>query len=90
MHMGTPLTTFQRSTAAATLCRAALCCAVLCAAQVRRLHFHDFMLDVHKRLRNMSGEADPLKHVADDVAAGVKVSELSHTVCWPSHGLCRS
>lgn len=48
-------------------------CVVLRCTQVRRLHFHDFMLDVHKRLRNMSGEADPLKHVADDVAAGVKV-----------------
>jgi hypothetical protein len=41
--------------------------------QVRRLHFHDFMLDIHSRLRTTSGEADPLRHVADDVAAGVKV-----------------
>lgn len=56
----------------AVLCRAMLCCAVL-LLQVRRLHFHDFMLDVHKRLRSTSGEADPLKHVADDVASGIKV-----------------
>jgi hypothetical protein len=31
------------------------------------------MLDIHGRLRHTKGEADPLKHVADDVAAGVKV-----------------
>ncbi|KAF6261142.1 AFG1-like ATPase-domain-containing protein [Scenedesmus sp. NREL 46B-D3] len=44
--------------------------------QVQRTHFHDFMLDVHGRLRHTHGEADPLKHVADDVAAGVKVLAL--------------
>lgn len=49
------------------------CFLCIYAPQVRRLHFHDFMLDVHKRLRETSGEADPLKHVADDVASGVKV-----------------
>lgn len=43
------------------------------AAQVLRTHFHDFMLDVHSRLRGAAGEADPLKRVADELAAGHKV-----------------
>lgn len=50
-----------------------LAAALAAAPQVQRLHFHDFMLDVHKRLRLLSGEADPLKHVADDIASKVKV-----------------
>jgi hypothetical protein len=55
---------------------ACCCCESAAAAvQVRRLHFHDFMLDVHRRLRLTSGEADPLKHVADDVASGIKVGQ---------------
>eukprot|EP00878_Enallax_costatus_P014061 GHUV01014705.1.p1 GENE.GHUV01014705.1~~GHUV01014705.1.p1 ORF type:complete len:299 (+),score=52.41 GHUV01014705.1:2088-2984(+) len=44
--------------------------------QVERTHFHDFMLDIHGRLRHTKGESDPLKHVADDVAQGVKVLAL--------------
>jgi predicted ATPase len=52
--------------------------------QVRRMHFHDFMLDVHRRLRSTSGEADPLKHVADDVAAGVKVGATYRFSCTAS------
>lgn len=60
--------------------------------QVRRMHFHDFMLDVHSRLRSTSGEADPLKRVADDVASGVKVR--AWVCCWLCHSsaavpLCR-
>jgi hypothetical protein len=46
---------------------------LLLALQVQRTHFHDFMLDIHSRLRHTKGEADPLRHVADDVAAGIKV-----------------
>ncbi|KAF8055927.1 Afg1l [Scenedesmus sp. PABB004] len=44
--------------------------------QVTRTHFHDFMLDIHARLARTRGEADPLRRVADDVAAGVKVLAL--------------
>lgn len=42
--------------------------------QVKRAHFHDFMLDVHSRLRAAAGGgADPLRRVADDIALGAKV-----------------
>lgn len=34
------------------------------------------MLDIHSRLRHTTGELDPLKHVADDVAQGIKVLAL--------------
>ncbi|XP_020572357.1 lactation elevated protein 1 [Phalaenopsis equestris] len=34
----------------------------------RRRHFHDFMLDVHKRLQMHKGVADPLEVVAGEVA----------------------
>jgi len=68
---------FSCACACACACFCRLWCFVLwCAVvwrQVRRMHFHDFMLDVHKRLRSTSGEADPLKHIADDVASGIKV-----------------
>jgi predicted ATPase len=50
---------------------------LLLLLQVQRMHFHDFMLDIHCRLRHTKGEADPLKHVADDVAAGVKVGGMN-------------
>ncbi|WP_269497542.1 cell division protein ZapE [Castellaniella sp. S9] len=33
-----------------------------------RLHFHEFMRGVHRELREVSGEADPLDHVARKVA----------------------
>ena len=36
--------------------------------QTRRVHFHDFMLDVHARLRARSRVADPLRAVAADLA----------------------
>lgn len=34
-----------------------------------RLHFHEFMRGVHREIRAVSGEADPLDHVARKVAA---------------------
>ncbi|WP_066459782.1 cell division protein ZapE [Castellaniella caeni] len=33
-----------------------------------RLHFHEFMRGVHKEIRAVSGEADPLDHVASTIA----------------------
>lgn len=38
-----------------------------------RTHFHDFMLDVHGRLRAQAGAPDPLARVADEVAAAAHV-----------------
>lgn len=34
----------------------------------RRVHFHAFMRDVHDRMRALTGEADPLVTIADDLA----------------------
>jgi cell division protein ZapE len=39
----------------------------------RRVHFHEFMREVHARLRALSGEADPLDHIAEDVAKEVRL-----------------
>lgn len=36
--------------------------------QVRRAHYHDFMLDVHAQLHAFRGDADPLLRVADAIA----------------------
>ncbi len=41
--------------------------------QLRRMHFHDFMLDVHSWLRTCSGNPDPLVKVADVFAKRMKV-----------------
>jgi predicted ATPase len=41
--------------------------------QVRRAHYHDFMLDVHGRLRQYKGERDPLARVADALASSCRV-----------------
>ena len=41
--------------------------------QLRRLHFHDFMLEVHSQLRNFTSQADPLVQVADAAVAGMRV-----------------
>lgn len=35
--------------------------------KLQRTHFHDFMLDVHYRLRRHSGTSDPLTAVGDDI-----------------------
>ena len=40
--------------------------------QLKRTHFHDFMLDVHKRLRHLSNRADPLAQVASDISDSIK------------------
>uniref|UniRef100_A0A061RPQ1 Lactation elevated protein 1-like n=1 Tax=Tetraselmis sp. GSL018 TaxID=582737 RepID=A0A061RPQ1_9CHLO len=37
--------------------------------RTRRTHFHDFMLDVHSRLRNVQKSEDPLVKVADSIAS---------------------
>jgi len=39
----------------------------------RRVHFHEFMRDVHARLRALSGEQDPLDIVAADIAKEVRL-----------------
>jgi cell division protein ZapE len=39
----------------------------------RRVHFHEFMREVHARLRALSGEADPLDHISEDVAKEVRL-----------------
>lgn len=46
--------------------------------QVTRTHFHDFMLDVHSKLRAFKGDADPLLRVADATA---KVGCVCVCVC---------
>jgi peroxisome-assembly ATPase len=45
------------------------------ALQLQRIHFHDFMLDVHAALRRHASSSDPLTLVADDVA------HTSHVLC---------
>lgn len=41
---------------------------------VDRIHFHDFMLDVHASLHRMKGStADPLKLVADEISSSTNV-----------------
>jgi len=39
----------------------------------RRVHFHEFMREVHSRLRALSGEQDPLDIVAADIAKEVRL-----------------
>ena len=43
------------------------------ALQLKRTHFHDFMLDVHRRLRGVSNQSDPLAQVAADISESIKV-----------------
>lgn len=45
--------------------------------QLKRTHFHDFMLDVHRRLRGLSHQSDPLAQVANDICDEIKVRALS-------------
>lgn len=39
----------------------------------RRVHFHHFMAEIHKQLRTVSNEADPLKTVAARIAKDVRL-----------------
>ncbi|XP_059637589.1 uncharacterized protein LOC132279584 isoform X2 [Cornus florida] len=39
-----------------------------CNWRKKRIHFHDFMLNVHSRLQKHKGLADPLEVVADEIA----------------------
>ncbi|KAF5836722.1 AFG1-like ATPase-domain-containing protein, partial [Dunaliella salina] len=41
--------------------------------QVKRTHFHDFMLEVHTKLRDFKCDRDPLLRVADSIAKNVRV-----------------
>lgn len=41
--------------------------------KVTRTHFHDFMLDIHSRLRTHQSTPDPLSVVADEVASSTRV-----------------
>lgn len=41
--------------------------------QLKRTHFHDFMLDVHSKLKKYHSHQDPLVQVADSVARESKV-----------------
>lgn len=41
--------------------------------QLQRIHFHDFMIDVHTRLRHHSRTSDPLRLVADEICGQTKV-----------------
>ena len=34
----------------------------------RRVHFHEFMREIHGRMRNLPGEEDPLDRISDDIA----------------------
>ena len=46
---------------------------LLCLLQLKRTHFHDFMLDVHSQLKKYHSHQDPLVQVADAVARENKV-----------------
>ena len=39
----------------------------------RRVHFHEFMREVHSRMRALAGEPDPLDIIADDIAKEVRL-----------------
>ncbi len=46
---------------------------LLLSLQLKRTHFHDFMLDVHSSLKKYHSHQDPLVQVADSVARESKV-----------------
>ena len=52
--------------------------------QLKRVHFHDFMLNVHSRLRDLSARSDPLMQVADDISEETNVRSHSYPLT-PSH-----
>ena len=39
----------------------------------RRVHFHEFMREVHARMRTLAGEQDPLDTIAEDIAKEVRL-----------------
>jgi cell division protein ZapE len=39
----------------------------------RRVHFHEFMREVHARLRSLAGESDPLDIIAADIARELRL-----------------
>ena len=39
----------------------------------RRVHFHEFMREIHARMRALSGEADPLEAVSTDIARELRL-----------------
>ncbi|PRW45043.1 vacuolar -sorting-associated 33-like protein [Chlorella sorokiniana] len=41
--------------------------------QLERTHFHDFMIEVHQRLRHFASRPDPLAHVADEIVDQTRV-----------------
>ncbi|MCQ8849293.1 cell division protein ZapE [Alteromonas stellipolaris] len=47
--------------------------ACLPSALCKRQHFHHFMQDVHKRLTEISGKSEPLRHIAKQLSKQYKV-----------------
>src|SRR5215471_4111178 len=39
----------------------------------RRVHFHEFMREIHARMRTLSGEQDPLDIIAEDIAKELRL-----------------
>jgi cell division protein ZapE len=39
----------------------------------RRVHFHEFMREIHERMRALSGQADPLDAIATDIARELRL-----------------
>jgi cell division protein ZapE len=39
----------------------------------RRVHFHEFMREVHARMRKLTGEPDPLDTIAEDIARELRL-----------------
>eukprot|EP00798_Chlamydomonas_sp_ICE-L_P027119 gene27119-2347_t len=44
--------------------------------KVKRIHFHEFMLDVHQKMHKLRGVEDPLLRVADQLSQETKVLAL--------------
>ena len=61
-------------------------------AQLRRLHFHDFMLEVHSLLKQMSAESDPLLRVADHMTSRSRAAYIADIIICQTCGahLCSS
>lgn len=65
-------TPFERSQEAGARCSLPLVVGVLACLLLTRpqIHFHDFMLDVHRNLRDLKHVADPLREVASRFTRG--------------------